>query len=38
METLWQRLTQWAAACPLDIAFNPGADEAAIGDDEGYPR
>ncbi len=30
MQTLWQRLTQWAADCPLDIAFNPGATEADI--------
>lgn len=30
MEALWQRLTRWAAACPLDITFNPGATEAAI--------
>ena len=30
LHTLWQRLTRWAAACPLDIAFNPGATEAAI--------
>lgn len=30
MHTLWRRLTRWAAACPLDIAFNPGATEAAI--------
>lgn len=38
METLWQRLTQWAAQHAPDIAFNPGASaveidaaEAALG-------
>ncbi len=30
MQTPWQRLTQWAATCPLDITFNPGATEADI--------
>ncbi len=30
MQNLWQILTRWAAACPLDIVFNPGATEAAI--------
>lgn len=30
MQSLWQRLTQWAATCPLDITFNPGASESAI--------
>ncbi len=30
MHTLWQRLAGWAAACPFDIAFNPGAKESAI--------
>jgi len=26
----FDRIRQWAMACPLDIAFNPGADEAEI--------
>jgi cell wall assembly regulator SMI1 len=30
METLWLRLTRWAAACPLKIAFNPGTSAADI--------
>jgi len=30
IESSWQRLTRWAAVCPLDITFNPGATEAAI--------
>jgi cell wall assembly regulator SMI1 len=30
IESSWQRLTRWAAVCPLDIAFNPGASEAEI--------
>lgn len=30
MHTLWQRLTRWAATCPLDIVFNPGAKESVI--------
>ncbi len=27
---VWQRLSQWAADCPLDIAFNSGASAAEI--------
>lgn len=30
METLWRQLTRWAADCPLDIAFNPGASGTEI--------
>jgi len=30
MEELIARFRQWAAACPLDIAFNAGADETEI--------
>ena len=30
METIWRRLTQWAADCSLEIAFNSGASAADI--------
>ena len=30
IESSWQRLTRWAAVCPLDLTFNPGVTEAAI--------
>lgn len=30
IKTLWQRLTRWAADCPLDITFNTGASETDI--------
>jgi len=36
MRELWPRLAKWAAACPLHIAFNPGAgaDEVAAAEAE----